>query len=97
MSNQKQIIRKIRILDNRIRCAKCNSDSSHAVFVVSDNIKFVTSLTSKERIPIIIKDGTTRRKMTLNKSQDLVSVECLIRICSCCGTSRKTSIPHGFL
>jgi ribosomal protein S27AE len=84
---------KIRFLANRVRCSRCNADSSSAVFVIGENIKFKIPIEIKDDYsPIFKKSG----RMTINKYYQLISIEGLSRICTRCGKSRKTSIPNGF-
>ena len=83
---------KIRLLANRVRCSICNSDSSTAVFVISENLKFKTSIEIKgDHRPIFRKSG-----MTIDKFYELVSADGLSRVCTRCGKSRKTGIANGF-
>ncbi len=82
---------KIRLQSNRVRCSKCHADSSEAVFIISETVKF--------KIPVDIKEEYTPNfkcrggKMCINKYYDLVSAQSLTRVCTRCGNSRKTVIP----
>lgn len=84
---------KIRLLANRVRCSNCHADSSMAVFVIRENLKFKIPIDIKDDYkPIFRKSG----KMTINKFYELISSEGLTRICTRCGKSRKTGIQNGF-
>jgi ribosomal protein S27AE len=84
------ISNKIRLLANRVRCSRCYADSSMAVFLIRENIKFKIPINIKEDYkPIFSKS----RKMTIRKFYDLESADGLTRICTRCGKSRKTGIP----
>ena len=86
------ISHKIRLIANRVRCSRCHADSSTAVFVINENLKFKTSIDIREDYkPVFRKSG-----MTINKFYELISTEGLSRICTRCGKSRKTGIPNGF-
>jgi hypothetical protein len=84
---------KIRLLANRVRCSRCHADSSMAVFVIRENVKFKIPIDIKDDYrPIFSKSG----RMTINKFYELISAEGLTRVCTRCGKSRKTGIPNGF-
>ena len=95
MTKNNWLSHRIRLLSNRVRCSKCHADSSEAVFVVGETIKF--------KIPTDIKEDYSPNfknrlgKMSINKFYEIVSVNSLTRVCTRCGQSRKTVIPHGLL
>jgi len=94
MQRNNWIAHKIRLLANRVRCSRCYSDSSMAVFVIGENVRFKIPIDLKEDYkPIFKKSGS----MTINKFYELTSTESLSRVCTRCGKLRKTGIPNGFL
>jgi hypothetical protein len=89
------ISHKIRLLANRLRCSECNSDSSKAVFIIGENLKFKLPVKSDTNYTVVYR-GNHFRKMVLNKFYILLSTESLVRVCTHCGNSRKTGISNGF-
>lgn len=86
---------KIRILANRLRCSRCNSDSSSALFVVGDDIKHSIHIGNIEEYRAVFKPIS--RKLIINKLFRLLPCSSLVRVCTVCGKSRKSRIPDGFL
>jgi hypothetical protein len=95
MTRNNWLSHRIRLLSNRVRCSKCHADSSEAVFVVGETIKF--------KIPIEIKEDyranfkNRHGKMSIDKFYEIVSANSLTRVCTRCGQSRKTVIPYGLV
>lgn len=88
---------KIKILSNRLRCSKCHSDSSDAVFIVNDSIKFRIPISVKTKFPKLNNNYHLTRignKMSINKFYDIFYSHSLTRICTKCGNSRKSVIPN---
>jgi len=90
---------RIRLLSNRVRCSKCHADSSEAVFVVGETIKFTIPIEQMARMKEDYSANFKNRmgKMSINKFYEIVSVNSLTRVCTRCGQSRKTVIPRGLL
>lgn len=95
MTRNNWLSHRIRLLSNRIRCSKCHADSSEAVFVVGETIKFTIPIGMKEDYSANFKNRMG--KMSINKFYEIVSANSLTRVCTRCGQSRKTVIPHGLI
>jgi hypothetical protein len=92
MGQRSEIAPKIQLLANRLRCPNCNADSTEAIFVVADEIKFRRSFERPGfRQPPAFVSG---KHLRINRTQELENTEILVRVCLRCGTSRKTSIPN---
>jgi len=91
MGRKSEIAHKIQFIANRIRCANCNADGSESVFMVTDELKFRSSvLRPSMRYPAFIRG----KHLRINRIQRLENNEVLTRVCLRCGTARKTGIPN---
>ena len=94
MTKNNWISHKIRFIANRVRCSECYADSSEAIFIIGENLKFKIPIGFNENYFPIFKKS---RKMIIHKFYELVPTESLTRVCTRCGKSRKTGISNGFL
>lgn len=85
-----EISNKVLFIANRVRCSKCGCND--AVYIVSDDIRFKASLQRPSNKCPIFKIGLKTKKIIINKDQELVPSEALVRVCIRCGTSRKTGL-----
>ena len=91
MGQRSDIAPKIQFLANRIRCSNCNADSTEAIFVVDDEIRFRSSIIRPSfRQPAFIRG----KHLRINRTQRLENTEVLVRLCLRCGAARKTGIPN---
>ena len=82
---------RLQLIANRVRCAKCNADADDCIFIVTDEVRFRSSvLRPKDREAAFKRGGRLR----LNKTQGLEPSNVLNRICLQCGSIRKTTIPN---
>lgn len=86
---------RIRLLSNRVRCSKCHADSSEAVFIVGETIKFKIPIEIKEDYSINFQNRFG--KMSIDKFYEITSANSLTRVCTRCGKFRKTVIPQSLL
>jgi hypothetical protein len=94
MRARNSLSHKVQLLSNRVRCSNCNADSTEALFMVTDELRFRSSvIRAKQNAPMFMA-GWHNPKLRLNKTQRLESNEVLTRVCLRCGQSRRTSIPH---
>jgi len=94
MGRKSEISTKIQLLANRVRCSHCNADSSEALFILDDGLRFRNSFEippHRSSNPPIFRN---KKRMRLNRVQRIENTEILVRICLRCGTSRKTGIPN---
>jgi hypothetical protein len=93
MAINNSLSKRIRLMANRVRCSKCNADSSKAVFVVGELIRIKFPIDIKEDYSVNFRNKFG--KMNINKFCELISVSGLTRVCTICGRSRKTIIPYS--
>jgi hypothetical protein len=94
MEWRSEISTKIQLLANRVRCSHCNADSSEALFILDDAVRFRRSISvppHNSRNPPVFR---TRKHLKVNRVLQTENAEVLVRICLRCGTSRTTSIPN---
>jgi len=91
MGRKSDISAKIQFLSNRVRCSSCNADSTEALFVITEELKFRRSVFKPTSHPPMFIRG---KHMRLNRTQELENTEFLTRVCLRCGTARKTGIPN---
>lgn len=86
---------KIQFISNRVRCSNCNSNSDDAIFVAGEDLRFRSSFIRPNRPkPIFIRIAGHIKKMGINRTQNLESVDVLTRVCLWCGNSRNVSVPN---
>ena len=95
MGPKSEITTKIQLLSNRIRCSRCNAGAADAIFMVTTELKFRSSIAKPSSDPMCIRGTGLARHMRINRVQDLEDTEILTRVCLRCGTSRRTSIPNS--
>lgn len=96
MQRNDLVANKIRLLANRIRCSRCHADSSVAVFVIGENVRWKIPIIRHSYRPAFRGRSGISGRMVLQKIYQLISAEGLTRVCTRCGKSRNTGISNDF-